>query len=75
MMLKNNFTQIDTSFETKCDGRTNGGWLNTREAARYLSITPNALRILVCRGKVKAYKLGQRLRFELKDLKILLRAS
>ena len=69
MMLKSDFIQIDAGV-----GRTNCCWLNSREAAHYLSITPNALRILVCRGKVKAYKLGQRLRFELKDLRMLLRA-
>ena len=47
-------------------------WLSTMEAASYLGITPNALRILVCRGKVNYYKLGSRLRFREQDLTTLL---
>lgn len=47
-------------------------WLSTRQAAEFLSLTPNALRILVHRGRVKAYKLGSRLRFRLIDLRSLL---
>ncbi|MFA6236272.1 MAG: helix-turn-helix domain-containing protein [Bacteriovorax sp.] len=43
-------------------------WLNTDEAAAYLSITPNALRILVHRARVKYYKLGRRLKFRRSDL-------
>ncbi len=43
-------------------------WLSTKEAAEYLRITPNALRIWVCRGKIRAYKLGSHLRFRLTDL-------
>ena len=39
-------------------------WLTTKEAAWHLRITPNALRILVHRRKLKAHKLGNRLRFE-----------
>lgn len=54
------------------DNRIFGEWLSTKEAAVYLSLTPNALRILVCRGRVKAYKLGRRLRFRTKDLRLLL---
>lgn len=47
-------------------------WLSTKEAAIYLKLTQNALRILVCRGRVQAFKLGSRLRFRIKDLKHLL---
>ncbi|MCC7406030.1 MAG: helix-turn-helix domain-containing protein [Bdellovibrionales bacterium] len=47
-------------------------WLSTQDAASYLGVTPNALRILVCRGKVRSYKLGRRLKFHLRDLKSLL---
>ena len=47
-------------------------WLSTNEAASYLGVTPNALRILVCRGKVRSYKLGSRLKFRVKDLRNLL---
>lgn len=43
-------------------------WFDTDEAANFLRITPNALRILVHRAKVKSYKLGRRLRFKQCDL-------
>ena len=47
-------------------------WLSTDQAAKFLSLSPNALRILVHRNKVKAYKFGHRLRFRLDDLRHLL---
>ena len=37
--------------------------LSTKEASGLLGVSENALRILVCRKKVKAYKLGSRLKF------------
>jgi excisionase family DNA binding protein len=46
----------------------NEQWLNTDEAATYLRVSPNALRILVHRAKVKSFKFGSRLRFKLSDL-------
>ena len=45
-------------------------WLSTKEAATYLRISPNALRIRVHRGEMRAYKLGHRLRFAIKDLSV-----
>ena len=42
--------------------------LSTREASGLLGVSENALRILVCRKRVKAYKLGNRLRFKFGDL-------
>lgn len=44
-------------------------WLNTKEASSYLSITPNALRIMVHRKKIRAYSLSNRLRFKISDLR------
>ena len=43
-------------------------WLSTREASDYLGISPNALRIWVCRGRIRTYKLGSRLKFRIRDL-------
>ena len=43
-------------------------WLSSADAAQFLGLTQNALRILVCRGKVKFYKMGRRLRFLKSDL-------
>jgi len=45
-------------------------WLSTNEAAEFLGVTANALRIMVCRKKVAAYRLQNRLRFRLKDLRL-----
>ncbi len=52
--------------------KTDKEWLTTEEASRYLAMTENALRILVHRGRVKAFKLGRRLRFRFPDLRVLL---
>ena len=43
-------------------------FLSTREASGLLGVSENALRILVCRKRVKAYKLGRRLKFKAGDL-------
>jgi len=52
--------------------RISSEWLNTKEAASYLSVSPNALRIMVCRRRVEAYQMGSRLRFRVDDLRALL---
>lgn len=46
-------------------------WLSTEEAAFFLSISANALRIMVHRGQIRAYKFGRRLRFKLQDCQAL----
>lgn len=42
-------------------------WLSTQEAASFLSISENALRIMVHRGQIECYRFGRRLRFKLAD--------
>jgi len=42
-------------------------WLSTNDVAKILSTTPNAVRILVCRGRLPAFRLGRHLRFRKKD--------
>lgn len=46
-------------------------WLSTEEAADFLSISENALRIMVHRAQIRAYKLGRRLRFRVSDCEAL----
>lgn len=46
-------------------------WLSTKEAAYFLSVTENALRIMVHRDQVPVFKFGRRLRFRLKDCQAL----
>ncbi|MCB9093504.1 MAG: helix-turn-helix domain-containing protein [Halobacteriovoraceae bacterium] len=57
---------FENLIEIKTD--ENNRWLNTNEAAEFLRLTPNALRILVHRAQVKYYKFGRRLRFRENDL-------
>jgi excisionase family DNA binding protein len=51
------------------DNNSFHAWMATAQAAAYLNISPNALRIMVHRGKVKTHKLGSRLRFQIQDLR------
>jgi len=50
-------------------------WLNSKDAANYLRKTVGALRVLVCRGQLKAYKWGRRLYFKKAELDRLLESS
>jgi len=49
------------------ESRIASEWLNTEEAAQFLSITPNALRIMVYRNQIRVFKFGRRLRFRMSD--------
>jgi len=46
-------------------------WLSTEEAAHFLRISANALRIMVYRNQIPVAKFGRRLRFRLKDCQAL----
>ena len=46
-------------------------WLNSDEAACYLRMSVNALRIHVFRGHIPACRIGRRLRFKLRELSLL----
>ncbi|HAZ13909.1 MAG: hypothetical protein A2X86_13030 [Bdellovibrionales bacterium GWA2_49_15] len=54
------------------NGKDENQWFTTKKASAYLGISPNALRILVHRGKVEAFKIGTHLRFSLEALQALL---
>lgn len=54
-------------FENRCKRE----WLSTEEAAHFLSVSENALRIMVHRDQVPVFKLGRRLRFRLSDCRAL----
>ena len=53
------------------ENRIEREWLTTKEAAHFLAISENALRIMVHRDQIKVYKFGRRLRFKLKDCQCL----
>ena len=53
------------------ENRVEREWLTTSEAAKFLGISENALRIMVYRGHIQVYKFKRRLRFKFSDLKVL----
>jgi excisionase family DNA binding protein len=53
------------------ENRIDCGWLNTKEAAQFLRLSENAVRIMVHRNQIFAHKFGRRLRFRLNDLNVL----
>jgi excisionase family DNA binding protein len=69
MDTRNNVHEIQSS--SLFDNRIVREWLSTEEAAHFLSVTENALRIMVYRGQIPAYKFGRRLRFRLQDCQAL----
>ncbi len=50
-------------------------WLDSKEAASYLRLSVNSLRIRVMRGQIPFYRLGKRLRFKRSELKSLVENS
>jgi excisionase family DNA binding protein len=53
------------------DNQIEREWLSTKQAANFLSVSPNALRIMVYRGQIPVYKVGKRLRFRISDCQAL----
>ncbi len=51
------------------------GWMSTNDVARFLSVSPNAVRIMVCRGLIPAFRLRGRLRFRKVDCLALLKKN
>ena len=58
---------LDKSESQIFDNKIECEWLSTQQAAKYLSISENALRIMVYRGQIASYKIGRRLRFKFLD--------
>lgn len=53
------------------ENRMKREWLTTKEAAQYLLISENALRIMAHRCQIPVYKFGRRLRFRFEDCRLL----
>lgn len=66
-MTKILLSDLDKSESQIFDNRIECEWLSTQQAARYLSISENALRIMVHRGQIGAFRIGRRLRFKFTD--------
>ena len=58
---------VDFGSQKFFENRIEREWLSSKEAANYLRLSENALRIMVHRGQVPALRLGRRLRFRLED--------
>lgn len=43
-------------------------WMTSKEAAYYLRVTANNLRVMICRGVLRPYKFNNRNRFKKVDL-------
>lgn len=68
--MQNSIMQSNNALNTQLfDNQISHGWLSSEKAAFYLGVSPNALRIMVHRNKVRAHKLGRRLKFRLSDLR------
>lgn len=69
MQSENNVLEMPRT--TLFENRIEREWLNTKEAAHYLCVSENALRIMVHRGQIPVFKFGRRLRFKLEDCRSL----
>ena len=67
-MKSNELNECSKFFDNRVDDQScPHEWLSSSEAASILRVTPNALRIMVYRGHVRAFKIGSRLRFRKSD--------
>ena len=76
-MTRQNSSIDDSSYieqDEHCSLKTNNmaEWLTTEEAADYLKLSVGTLRNLTSDGKIPHYKLGQRNRYSVIDLRNLL---
>lgn len=61
----------DVNLDLLFENRMRREWLTTKEAAQYLLISENALRIMAHRLQIPVYKFGRRLRFKFEDCRLL----
>lgn len=53
----------------------NSIWMSVKDAARYLSRTENAIRILMCRKVLRIYRLGRRVYLKRTEIDALIESS
>jgi excisionase family DNA binding protein len=53
----------------------NSIWMSVKDAARYLSRTENAIRILMCRKVLRIYRLGRRVYLKRSEIDALIESS
>lgn len=50
-------------------------WMTVKDSAKYLSRTENAVRILICRGVFRVYRLGRRVYLNKTEIDTLINSS
>lgn len=50
-------------------------WMTVKDAATYLSRTENAIRILMCRKILRAYRMGRRVYLKRSEIDLLIESS
>lgn len=50
-------------------------WMTVKDTAKYLSRTENAVRILICRGMLRVYRLGRRVYLNRTEIDTLINSS
>ncbi len=68
-ILKN---EVEIKREKFFENKIERKWLTSKEVALYLSISENAVRIMVHRNQITSYKFGRRLRFKFIDCETLI---
>lgn len=69
--MQNENTVLAFPAQMLFDNQSSKEWLTTNEAAKFLGVSSNAVRIMVHRDQIPVYKFGRRLRFRLKDCQAL----
>lgn len=67
------FEKIELNSKLFFENLENCKWLSCKDVSSLFSISENAVRILVYKNQIQAYKFGRRLRFKYSDCVALLR--
>lgn len=74
--VQKNSVQLESGLKYKKDTLFNNlTWMTSREAAEYLRISQNNLRVMIYRGKLIPYKFNNRNRFKREELDRLIESS
>ena len=59
--MQNEIKVLEFPVQTLFENQNSKEWLTTNDAAKFLAVSPNALRIMDYRNQITVYKLGRRL--------------
>ena len=75
MKEKNNVDSVEKIEESKRLFFENSIWMTVKDTATYLSRTENAIRILICRGVLRVYRMGRRVYLKRSEIDTLIESS